>query len=164
MINLARHQEDFGIEAVWNYFATSHGKGPCNGIGGTVKRLARIESLRRIKEPINTFHAFTQFCLGNFKNIEFHVISSNHLQLQRPLMDVHFASGATVPGTRSFHQITPTDVNAIACKRLSGDDFVILKHQFGALPTHRMYQDGKYVVVVYDQDWYVGLVEGKKRG
>ena len=53
-------------------------------------------------------------------------------------------------------------MNAIVCKPLSGDDFVILKHQFKALPTHRMYQVGKYVAVVYDQDWYVGLVEGKK--
>ena len=77
-------------------------------------------------------------------------------------MDVRYASGATDPGTRSSHQITPTDVNAIACKQLSGDDFVILKHQFGALPTHRMYQVGKCVAVGYDQDWYLGLFEGKK--
>ena len=58
--------------------------------------------------------------------------------------------------------VNPTDVNAIACKRLSGDDFVILKHQFGALPTHRMCQAGKYVVVVYDQDWYAGFGWGEK--
>jgi len=30
---------DFGIEAKWMFFATSHGKQPCNGIGGTVKCL-----------------------------------------------------------------------------------------------------------------------------
>jgi hypothetical protein len=36
---------DFNIEVVWNYFASSHGKGPFGGIGGTVKRLAAKASL-----------------------------------------------------------------------------------------------------------------------
>ena len=35
--NLCKHQEDFGIRAAWSFFATSHGKSPCDGIGGTVK-------------------------------------------------------------------------------------------------------------------------------
>ena len=29
------------------FFETSHGKGPCNGVGGTVKRLAARASLRK---------------------------------------------------------------------------------------------------------------------
>ena len=29
------------------FLATSHGKGPCDGIGGTVKRLATKASLQR---------------------------------------------------------------------------------------------------------------------
>ena len=28
IMNLCRHEEDFGVPAVWNFFATSHGKGP----------------------------------------------------------------------------------------------------------------------------------------
>ena len=38
-LNLCKHQDDFNMNAVWNIFATSHGKQPCDGIGGTVKRL-----------------------------------------------------------------------------------------------------------------------------
>lgn len=39
-INLCSHEKDFnGIKAEWHFFATSHGKSPCDGIGGTVKRL-----------------------------------------------------------------------------------------------------------------------------
>ena len=30
---------DFDLAAEWTFFATSHGKQPCYGIGGTVKRL-----------------------------------------------------------------------------------------------------------------------------
>jgi len=35
--NLSYHKTDFGIEAKWVFFATSHGKQPCYGVGGKVK-------------------------------------------------------------------------------------------------------------------------------
>ena len=38
MINLTFHQQDFNRTATWVFFAASHGKSPCDGIGGTVKR------------------------------------------------------------------------------------------------------------------------------
>ncbi|KAJ8048235.1 hypothetical protein HOLleu_00469 [Holothuria leucospilota] len=38
---VADHHTIFdGIYATWNYFESGHGKGPCDGVGGTVKRLA----------------------------------------------------------------------------------------------------------------------------
>ena len=36
-INLCLHKDDFGISAEWYFYATSHGKGACDGVGGTVK-------------------------------------------------------------------------------------------------------------------------------
>ena len=36
----ANHNSDFGFPAVWNYFEAGHGKGPCDGVGGTEKRMA----------------------------------------------------------------------------------------------------------------------------
>ena len=44
-LNLCFHKQDFGIEAEWIFFATSHGKSPCDGIGGAVKRHAAKRSL-----------------------------------------------------------------------------------------------------------------------
>ena len=40
-LNLCCHKSDFDLDAEWNFFATSDGKGACDGIGGTVKRLTR---------------------------------------------------------------------------------------------------------------------------
>ena len=37
---LYNHKADFGIDAEWHFLVTSHGKGPCDGLYGTVKRLA----------------------------------------------------------------------------------------------------------------------------
>ena len=36
--NLWHHKADFGCTADWSFFATSHGKGPIDGIGGEVKQ------------------------------------------------------------------------------------------------------------------------------
>ena len=52
-----------GIEAEWNFFATSHGKSPCDAIGGTVKRVTARASLQRprgnkILTPLDMF----EFC------------------------------------------------------------------------------------------------------
>ena len=44
--NLCCHKQDFDIDAEWHFFATSHGKSPCDGIGGTVKRLVARASLQ----------------------------------------------------------------------------------------------------------------------
>ena len=45
-INACHHSSDFNISAEWHFSATSHGKGACDGIGGTVKRLAARASLQ----------------------------------------------------------------------------------------------------------------------
>ena len=36
-LNLCHHQQDFNMDAEWIFFATSHGKSPCNGVGAFVK-------------------------------------------------------------------------------------------------------------------------------
>ena len=46
-VNLAFHCRDFNIEAKWHFFTTAHGKGPCDGVGGTVKHDATRASLKR---------------------------------------------------------------------------------------------------------------------
>ncbi len=46
-VNLCKHETDFGIKAEWHFSATSHGKGACDGVGRTVKRLATRASLQR---------------------------------------------------------------------------------------------------------------------
>ncbi len=58
------HKIDFGIDAEWHFFATSHGKSTCDGLGGTVKRFATKASLQRQlydfakKKKKNSWHKF----------------------------------------------------------------------------------------------------------
>ncbi|KAK3915229.1 Asparagine--tRNA ligase [Frankliniella fusca] len=46
MINLTYHKEDFQLDVEWHFFATSHGKGPSDGLGGQFKRNATRESIQ----------------------------------------------------------------------------------------------------------------------
>ena len=71
-INLRHHEDDLGLAAEWNFFATSHGKTACDGIGGTVKRLVTKASLQRpYNDQILTSDAIINFCNENIHCIKF---------------------------------------------------------------------------------------------
>lgn len=46
MLKQTYHLKDFGVKSEWHFFATSHGKGPSDGVGGTIKRCAAKASLQ----------------------------------------------------------------------------------------------------------------------
>ena len=76
LINLTLHHQDFGLDASWTFFATSHGKSPCDGIGGTVKRLTARASLQRSTfQQILTARDMFNFCCQIIEGIDFHFIS-----------------------------------------------------------------------------------------
>ena len=47
LANILLHEKDFNMKVVsYNCFATSHGKSPCDAIGGVVKRLVMHHCIR----------------------------------------------------------------------------------------------------------------------
>jgi uncharacterized pyridoxal phosphate-containing UPF0001 family protein len=40
------HKDVFGMDAKWHFFGMLQGRGACDGIGGTIKRLASKASLQ----------------------------------------------------------------------------------------------------------------------
>ena len=62
-VSLCHHLSE--IDRIWNFFATSHGKSLCDGIGGTVKRLTAIASLQRpISLQILSAKTMFELCQG----------------------------------------------------------------------------------------------------
>ena len=54
------YRDDFDVYAEWYFFATAHGKGTCDGLAGTIKRLIRRASLQigtrqQISTPLALF-------------------------------------------------------------------------------------------------------------
>ena len=99
-----------------NYFATSHGKGPCDGLGGTVKRLAQKEVLARRAEMNNA----KDFCnIINISNTTIRAtemseetIQERNVQLQTERLWSSVPSA--VPGTQNIHYIKPKDSASVS--------------------------------------------------
>ena len=120
-INLCSHEEDFGVKAEWHFFATSHGKGPCDGVGGTIKRLAARTSLQRtsarnqILTPMDLF----QWAQSNLKHVTFCYVTSNDYSAEVKFLEERFRSARTVPGTRTKHACIPRDKITLMLKTYS---------------------------------------------
>ena len=99
-MNLMKHHDDFALNAEWNFFATSHGKNACDGVGGTVKRLAAHASLQRAKEKdILTPRQLYEFASEEIPGITSFYVSSDDIQRNRPFLENLFSLGKTIPGT-----------------------------------------------------------------
>eukprot|EP00731_Ephydatia_muelleri_P014791 Em0008g511a len=90
-VNLAFHNRDFkNIEAEWHFFATAHGKGPCDGLGGTVKREAVSTSLKRpLEGQIQTPQELSEWAKDAIPSVTFEFVDKN--------------AAVTIEGTQSYH-------------------------------------------------------------
>ena len=102
-LNLCNHESDFGASAEWNFFATSHGKGPCDGVGGTVKRLATRASLQRPNNPILTPKQLFEFAQQSITAVTFTFTTTEDHEAHRNRLQERFASARTVPGMYITH-------------------------------------------------------------
>lgn len=109
-VNILHHEEDFAVQAEWHFFATSHGKGPCDGVGGTIKRLAARASIQgtMITTPIELY----KWAKSNISGITFSFTSNEeHKSETEVLNSTRFIGLKTVPGTRNIHCVVPANEN-----------------------------------------------------
>lgn len=121
-INLCKHKEDFGIDAEWNFFATSHAKSPCDGIGGTVKRLVAWASLQMIDGGcIDTPQQMFNWCCKSITGINFCFISNDHVSnnVTNFKLEERYSQCMTVPGTKSHHSYIPQGYSMLQIRRIS---------------------------------------------
>ena len=163
-MNLSLHENDFMLKAQWSFFATSHGKTECDGIGGTVKRLVRKESLQRpLQNQILTPHDFFQFCKLNIKKVNFHFISKDSVNLIRSKLEERFQDLTTFPGTRSFHNFRPKDCSGtLEARRMSSDEKPSLIYNLREEVISNVKEEDLYpscyIACKYDNLWYFGII------
>ena len=162
-LNLTYHEHDFNIKATWSFFATSHGKSPCDGIGGTVKRKLRMESLTRTSNnQILTCKSAYEFCQSSIKGITFFFLSKDDVQNKRLQLETRYTKGNTVPGTRSYHHFASSGIGNIQFKRISNDSVFCGNHNFFFSKANYTVHDlpvMTYVACSYDDLWWIGFVE-----
>ncbi|XP_054775254.2 uncharacterized protein LOC129283486 [Lytechinus pictus] len=120
---VSEHADIFdGIHAQWNYFESGHGKGPCDGIGGTIKRLADTAVKRRaaVIQDAHDFFAWASQerheCSGS--KINFFFVAKGDCAAGSLLIAERWSSVKTFPGTMQMHAVIGHD-NGVLLRKLS---------------------------------------------
>ena len=128
MINLCNHYNDFNLSAEWIFFATSHGKSPCDGIGGTVKRCVDRSSNQSLDSPINTPKLMYEYCNNKIVNISFYFLDIdyiiNHINTYK--LEERYNTCNKCSGIRSHHSFVPIDNFSFRMKRISNDSIYLV--------------------------------------
>ena len=118
--NLCHHELDFGVKAKWHFSATSHGKGACDGIGGTVKHLAAQVSLQRLyQEQIMTPLQLYDWARTSLKAIQFTYCSCAEYSEVRDQLETQFENSRTIPGTCQYHSYIPVSSEIVQVRTFS---------------------------------------------
>ena len=155
LYNLCQHKKNFGIDAKWIFFATSHGKSTCNIIGGTIKRNTSKERLRReFDNQIMNVSRIHEFCEHHLPTIKTIIIIREELNLER---DTTSSIAHTIPGTRNYHDFTPLSNTIIGCKYLSSDESYSLRFNLLKKKAYN-WSANTYVSFVISNTWAVGFI------
>ena len=159
--NIVYHFNDLGVICVWSFYATSHGKSACDGLGGCVKRYTANESLRRpASNGITDVQTMKDYCQKTFTDIHFEITSKDDIDSATKTMTKRVEMSSTLDGTRSYHYFEHLGNGRIGAKIISDDEMFEIKVDHVPILGLSMtdFHLGDYVAFVYDQKWYVGLI------
>lgn len=167
-INICNHLKDFKISCEWHFFATSHGKNACDGIGAVIKRSTAKASLQRtFANQILTVDDMYTFCTESLsEKIEFFLIKPETIvELEENVLKKRFSEAATIKGTQKFHKFVPVNETKIKVFELSYDpigeerNIIINKcHAEDETVIKVKPKIGDYVVCSYNDKKWVGFI------
>lgn len=118
-VNLFYYKQDFNADAEIHFHATSHGKGPCDGVGGNLKRLAKRASLQLIaSKAITSPEKLYNWAKSALSETALYYCSKEDIESERILLRSRFDSATTIPGTKTYHAFIPKQ-EGIILKRTS---------------------------------------------
>ena len=157
-INLCFHETDFSVSAEWHFYATSHGKGPCDGVGGTVKHLAARASLQRpYSNQIMTPHQLYNWCVDNLKTCDFEYITISQHSEEEQLLQERFKNARTISGTQKLHAFIPINSQKLITKVYSNSE--MYQEENISLNDELDYTNiAGFVACNDDNKWWIGCV------
>lgn len=105
-------------EAQLHFYATVYGKGPCDGLGGNLKRLATRASLQSTNNAITTSIRLYEWAKSSLTETSIYYCSKESIQQERDFLRVRFASAVTVPGTKQLYVFFLTN-EGLCVKKIS---------------------------------------------
>lgn len=117
-IKILKQRNNMNI--IWNYFATSHGKGPVDGIGGALKRFVRNRVLRR---EIIVFNAEQFAAAAESSTVKIINVSPDQIEqtVDEMNLKITFDKAPAIRGIAKSHIIHRDDNNVIKTAQISRD-------------------------------------------
>ena len=153
------HRDDFGVSAEWHFSATSHGKGACDGLGGTVKRLAARASLQRpYNDQIMTPRQLFDWASTNVPAVHFGYCSTDDYQREQHNLEQRFNQSRTIPGTRKLHSFVPASNSKVRVRVFSASD--TFKEETVTLAKNDLPPESivGFVACLSDGNWWLACV------
>ncbi|MEW8542103.1 MAG: hypothetical protein AB2693_01095 [Candidatus Thiodiazotropha sp.] len=94
----------FGLHASWHYFEAGHGKGPCDGIGGTTKRNAD-NAVKQGKAVIQEATDFFAWAKSTDTQIEYYFITPEAFESCKTEVESRNKKLKPVKGTLQLHAV-----------------------------------------------------------
>lgn len=164
--NLCFHKDDFNIDAEWHFYATAHGKGPCDGVGGTVKRLAARASLQRpYKNQIQTPFQLYEWAIQNIIVANFTYVSQEEYIETDTFLENRLSKCVTIPGTQKHHAFIPIPLikSKIKVKIFSESiESTTVKVTSALLHRLQITEICGYITIFYENNWWVAYVLAKE--
>ena len=105
----------------WNFFATSHGKGPVDGIGGSVKHhvWGKVRARKAIMCDAATFVA----AVKDMKGVTAAVLTQAEIKTRNAslYLDIIFEAAQPIPGIANMHRIQSSKAGEISTFMISAD-------------------------------------------
>ena len=153
------HEDDFGISAEWHFYATSHGKGACDGVGGSVKRLAARASLQKpYNDQIMTPCQLFDWEFTALPSIHFGYCNTEEYEGIQNSLEQRFRDSRTIPGTRTLHSFVPILRSRVRVHHFSSS--ATFKEERVTLKTSDLQLDSVvgFVTCLYDEKWWLACV------
>ncbi|KAJ1522002.1 hypothetical protein ONE63_002324 [Megalurothrips usitatus] len=176
IINLTHHQEDFQVRGEWHYFATSHGKGPCDGTAGALKREAHKASLQKtlIRNP-REFYLWAKARQDMYDKTVVCFVTNREVMENLETLQPRYEKALKIPGIRSLHAVIALDSTEVLVKSVSsqvtGMVLPVLERKVPSQsaaseddPSGRRQfklgelSPGQYVTVLHEDSWIFGQV------
>ena len=110
------------MDAEWIFFATSHGKSPCDDVGGFVKCYVAKRSLQRpLHDQTLSYQSMLDLCGREIPSITFFGASQEEMVKVFADLEDHFEKSKAVPGTKSSNHFVSISCNKISHKFTSED-------------------------------------------
>ncbi|XP_060564531.1 uncharacterized protein LOC132723774 [Ruditapes philippinarum] len=111
---LARHKTIYNMGARWNYFEVGHGKGPCDGLGGTTKRMADM-AIRQGHVQIQNAEDFYTWGSNSGMSAKFLYVSTE--ETKRKHDEMSLIKIKPLKGTMKLHAVGAPDTDGILMTR-----------------------------------------------